>query len=234
VSACFSASSLGLLLAFPHFDGAFIKLLGQVKLPLTALLSAAVLGKRYSLVQWQTILIMGVACTSFTALRLGGNIELGLGVPVVGLAAVLGWVVFNVLATLFAERAFKKASGLPFATIMTNMRIGELIALTFMLLVSEPNFRLHDFFIGWDRSTCAVLVTFLGDAWLSALMVQQLSSVTKNVSKCCTLVALYSISLAMGKKPFVLTQALGAFIIVQATALFASVSLAQTRGTAEK
>jgi len=232
VSACFAASSLGLLLAFPHFDGAFIKLLGQAKLPLTALLSAAVLSRRYSLVQWQIILLIGVACTTFTALKLGSRIQLGGEVSLVGFAAVFAWVFFNVLATLFAERAFKKTEGLPFTTVMTNLRIGEIFAMWMMLLWNVPDFRVGNFFRGWDASTLAVLATFLGDAWLSALMVKNLSSVSKTVAKSCTLVVLYSLSLATGKQTFVLPQALAALIIFQATTLFASASWEQRERTA--
>lgn len=222
VSMCFSLASLGLLLAFPYLDGAFIKLLGQTKLPLTALLSAIVFGRRYTVVQWQIILMICVACTSFTALKIG-SIPVGHSVPILGLTAVFAWVIFNVLATLFAERAFKKSTSLPFITVMTNLRIGEIITITVML-ATLPDWNVRDFFRGWDASTLAVLATLLGDAWLSAIMVKRLSSVTKNVSKCCTLVVLYSIALATGKQPLVLPQALAALLIVQTTLLFAVVS----------
>jgi len=221
VSASFGLSMLCMLMAFQSFDGAFIKLLGQMKLPLTAVFSAVLLGRRYTAVQWQLIFLICVACTSFTALKMS-SVTVG-SVSIVGLVCVTAWVLFNVLATLFSERAFKEAQALPFMTLMTNLRIGELLAMM-VTLAFVPGFHVRHFFRGWDFSTVMVLATLVGDSWLSALMVKQLSSVTTKISKCCSLVVLYAAALASGKQPFVVSQALGAFMIVEATALFATVS----------
>ncbi|CAK0873134.1 unnamed protein product [Prorocentrum cordatum] len=225
VSASFAISLLGLLKSFPHFDGAFIKLVGQIKLPITAILSAIVLGRRYTLVQWQVIICICIACCSFTALRLDSRIAVA-SVPCVGLLWVFTWVVFNALATLFAEWAFKQKDAMPFESIMTHLGVGKMLTVVLSLTL-DSRFQLGQFFGGWDWSTAAIVCTLVGDAWLSGLMVSRLSSVTKNVCKCCTVVVLYCVALATGRQSPVLSQVLGALMIVVLTATFATLSLQQ-------
>jgi len=227
-SACLCIAMLSLLLAFPYFDSGFIKIIGQTKLPLTAILSAVVLGKTYSRVQWQIILLICVACTSLTSLKIDSHVAIG-AVPFFGLLCVLAWVGFNVFGSLLAERAFKKQTDQPFATVLTNLRIGELVVVTVMLFLL-PNFRMRDFFKGWNSSTLVVLAALLGETWFAGLMVKQLSSVTKIITKSCTLVLLYGFGLASGRQPFVLVQALGATMIIQSSVLFTAVTVQGGKG----
>merc|ERR1719253_1939546 len=97
--------------------------------------------------------------------------------------------------------------------------VGQLLTSLAMLLCT-PGFQWGSFFAGWDRSTLLVLVTIMGDEWLSALMVKRLSSVDKTVAKCSTLVILYSVAIVVGAQPLVLSQACGALMIVASTTLF--------------
>eukprot|EP00929_Paragymnodinium_shiwhaense_P066740 TRINITY_DN33522_c0_g1_i1.p1 TRINITY_DN33522_c0_g1~~TRINITY_DN33522_c0_g1_i1.p1 ORF type:complete len:536 (-),score=87.88 TRINITY_DN33522_c0_g1_i1:182-1702(-) len=228
VAASFSISLLGLLLAFRYFDGAFIKLIGQMKLPLTALLSSLVLARRYSSLQWQVILLITLACTSFTALKLNGVGTYAEGALLIGFPCILMWIVFNVTATLLAEKILKAKSEFNFLELMVQLRLGELMTTAIMLSI-YPSFRWIEFFKGWDITTLCVLCTFIGDAWLSALMVKRLSAVTKNVSKCVTLSVLYLYALYTGRQQYALAQALGAIMIVQTTVLFAGASDLQAK-----
>lgn len=223
VSAGFVTSMLLFLQAFRSYDGAFIKLLGQMKLPLTALLSYTFLGVRYSSVQWQIILMICVGCTTFTLIKLG-DVQVG-AVSYLGLAYVLGWALFNVVASLYGEKALKDREALPFPTIMANMRIGEMVAIALLLALHVQGFQLRRFFDGWDMSTIIVMITLVSDAWISATMVKRLSSVAKNISKCGSLVVLYALSVARGGRGLVPVQALSALLILQSTVLFVSVSM---------
>eukprot|EP00931_Biecheleriopsis_adriatica_P068711 TRINITY_DN42621_c0_g1_i1.p1 TRINITY_DN42621_c0_g1~~TRINITY_DN42621_c0_g1_i1.p1 ORF type:complete len:415 (-),score=68.06 TRINITY_DN42621_c0_g1_i1:3-1217(-) len=221
VSASFCIAKLFFLSAFPHFNGAFIKLLSQLKLPLTAFLSAIFLGRKYTMVQWQVIFAICSSCTCFLALKVGA-FELN-SLPVFGFSCLLISIFFNVFASLLAERAFKQTRHLSFSMVMVNMRIGEMLT-TVLMLAAVPGFRPTHMFHNWDVSTVMILVALIADAWFSAMLVKRLSSVTKSVAKCSTLVALYGISLVNGKQPWVLAEALVALVVVQSTALFVTVS----------
>eukprot|EP00401_Gymnodinium_catenatum_P042600 CAMPEP_0117571856 /NCGR_PEP_ID=MMETSP0784-20121206/59999_1 /TAXON_ID=39447 /ORGANISM="" /LENGTH=423 /DNA_ID=CAMNT_0005370093 /DNA_START=172 /DNA_END=1444 /DNA_ORIENTATION=- len=220
VSASFCVATLGLLLAFRYFDGAFIKLLGQMKLPLSALLSWALLSRKYSPVQWLVIIAISASCASFTWLRMGCfSVD---SVPIAGLFCVLVWILCNISASLFSERALKTRVSQPFPVVMTNIALGQLFT-TFAMLLVTSGFEASHFFHGWDWTTLAVLATMVGDEWLSALMVKRLSTVSKVVTKCASLVVIYAIGVAKGTQPLALSQALAAMMIVQTTALFALV-----------
>lgn len=223
VSACFAFAMFNQLSAFKYFDGPFIKLLGQMKLPFAALLSFFVFRRKYSGLQWQIILLMTVACMTFMVVRLGS-----VAIPdITPLLYVLLWILFNAAGTIIGEKILKKQH-LPFTTLMTNMRLGELLTTSIFLLFD--GLQLRDFFAGWDRTTWLVVITYFGEVWLSGMMVKRLSSVTKYASKCFSLVVLYSIALYTGRQHFVLTQALGALLIVQSTALFAFTFAARAGG----
>lgn len=230
VSAFFSLSMVGMQKAFIHgLDGAFIKLLGQMKLPLTALFSRVMFGKKYSLLEWQIILMSCVTCCSYTLVSGDASAPEVSAFHSQGLLFIMAWVLGNVLGTLFAEQAYK-AKRLPFTVLMTNIRIGELVCMVFSLTGTsfQGKFDLCNFFQGWDLWTLGVLVTMLGDTWLSGIMVKQLSSVTKHISKCSTLVVLYMFSLG-GGKPFSLVQAVAACMIIQTTSLFATSAIEKDR-----
>mmetsp|Transcript_4454 Transcript_4454/g.9743 ORF Transcript_4454/g.9743 Transcript_4454/m.9743 type:complete len:437 (-) Transcript_4454:181-1491(-) len=229
ISICFFLSNLAQLNAFRYFDGTFIKLFGQTKLPLTALLSYILLHRRYALQQWLTMAMLTVSCTAFTVMRLGvGGVSMSDTVNPLGLFFVLMWVVLNVIGTLQAERAFKGKPEMPFTTVMMRLHAGKLLA-SGTWLCFMPAFSLRSFFVGWDSTTVLVLFTLLFDAWLSGAMVKTLSSVTKSVVKCASLVLLYIVGLSTGRQGFNLPEMLTGVTIVLQTLLFATLSPALAR-----
>ncbi|CAL1157211.1 unnamed protein product [Cladocopium goreaui] len=219
-SLCFSLSSIALLKAFVHLDAAFIKLVGQVKLPLAALVSTFLLRTRYSLSEWFSLLILFLACGAFKAMTIGGGDAHGFG-PVCVL------VMCNVFAALFAERAFKKSPDrLPFVVIMTNMRIGEILFALGFLFCEHGSHGFENFFINWDSSTMWVFGTHILDLWMTAFMVKELSSVSKYVSKCLTMVVLFAIALQRGHlagrhRPTI-AETMVALIVILTTLQFAT------------
>jgi len=220
VAASFCISQFGLLKAFYYFDGAFIKLLGQMKLPVTALLSYFVLNRRYSGRQWLVMLSICVCCFVFTLLRVGGVQALDMpGEWLNGILFVFIWIMANILASLFSERVYKARPDLTFPALMANTMIGELCTSSLMLAM-EPEFQVSHFFKGWDRTTFAYLVVLMFEEWLSALMVRRLSSVSKTLSKACSMVLLYILALASGVQQLCLWQVLFAFCIMASTASF--------------
>lgn len=218
VSLGFGLSSLSLLQTFRYFDAAFVKLLGQMKLPFTALFTTLFLSRSYSLKQWHMILMICTACSSFMVLKMGGSIRVGT-MSWVGLCCIGSWIICNVLATLVIERVFQRSPKLSFSALMTRLEAGKLISIA-MLWFFTPGVTLAAFYKGWDFTTFLVLACVIGDEWLSGLMVKQLSSVAKSASKCVSLAALYAVALATGRQPADLLHVLGAVMIVQTTALF--------------
>eukprot|EP00913_Durusdinium_trenchii_P001993 g1843.t1 len=174
-SVCFSLSSINLLNAFDHLDGAFIKLVSQVKLPAAALVSTFVLRKRYSLSQWLTMLIICCACACFTA-----------------------------LAAEAAGEASRSAG-------CRGKRV------------------MRYFFLHWDATTLWVLAGHFADIWMTAFMVVQLSSVSKYVAKCITMVVLFGINIWKGYCSCNLQQVLVAAIVILATLQFSSLGSERTR-----
>ncbi|CAJ1401454.1 unnamed protein product [Effrenium voratum] len=138
------------------------------------------------------------------------------------------WVGCNVLATLFAERAFKKRNALPFEVTMTNMRVGEVLVAFFLLFLEHGNHGFNRFFVHWDASTLWVLGTHVLDIWMTAFMVVKLSSVSKYLSKCMTMLVLFGIAVWNGRNgrctPASLPEALVALIIILSTLQFSALA----------
>jgi len=236
VSACFFVSGACLLQAFSSFDGAFIKLISQAKLPLTALLAVVLLGQKYTAAQWQVICLVCVACILFTALKIGTVSARGAG-HAAGLLLVAVSISGNVLGNLFAELAFKRRGALPFSAVMTNIRLGEMLSAAAMLFWLVGPTGARNIFAQWNWTIAAVLAAMLADTWLSGLVVVRMSSLVKGMAKCGSLVVVYMLALMAGKQSFALPQVLSAVVIVQLTALFATISrsappqLERRRGT---
>lgn len=228
VSASFGLASLCLLQAFRHFDASFVKILGQLKLPFAAVISTILLGRRYSSLQWQLILLITIACMSFAVLRVG-VLDIS-GVHDLGFFFVMGWVVLNCVGTILAEKLFKDGWKLDLPVLMVHMRVGE--ALTALVaLVLRHGLDFSSALNGWDFSTVLLMFAMLGDSWLSALMVKHLSSVATKVSKTVSLVVLYGHGVMTARTPFVLLEALGALMIAESTALFVTASVTKSAGS---
>lgn len=64
VACCFTASKLALLSALAHLDAGTVRVLAQGGLPMVAV-GSAMLGKKYSLLQWQAIWMIGFGVVTF-------------------------------------------------------------------------------------------------------------------------------------------------------------------------
>ncbi|CAE7795871.1 unnamed protein product [Symbiodinium sp. CCMP2456] len=226
-SVLFACSSISLLKAFEKQSAAFIKLVGQLKLPLAAFLARYFLGKRYSLALKLNIWTISCACGAIVVLRTNLNFW-GIFNK---LKYILFMVISNVGANLAAESSLKRPNALPFHVIMTNMRIGEIICtLVFLFgynllqrLQHESSFS-WNIFSGWDQTILLVVGSHVLDTWITALMVKRLSSVHKYVVKCFTMVVLFGITWYRGKRSWTLAEVLVAVMIVLLTLQFAALS----------
>lgn len=217
-----------------------VKVLYQLKLPLTMLLSTVMLKRRYSVLQMQALGVIFFAVNAFTSLhaassgllisRAGASATTGSGL--LGVSLVLFAVCLNVIGSLVAEKAFRENPDIPVYSTVANLKAGEaIVAFTLLTLLPSSPLSLQTFFqspmqifAGFDMTTWRLMALLLADSWMSALVVNRLSSVSKNVAKSLSIIALYTMSVATGTEVFSLPQAFIAMLVVQGSLLFSSVS----------
>ncbi|CAK0790067.1 unnamed protein product [Prorocentrum cordatum] len=184
------------------------KVLLQLRLPATVLLSMAVLGRRYRFYQVQGLTNVFLGVVAFTLLRAPPGLApaapraagewLGLGL----VACQIGC---SVLASVLAERSLGSTEGVPFYTAIAQLKAGELaVALASMCLLPgrafepgallrRPSAMLEGFgrAVPAGRQLCTpvwlLALCLLADGWMSALVVRSLSSVAKLIAKCLSL-----------------------------------------------
>jgi len=228
VGLLFVVSAAGQLMAYNYMGGTVVKILGQLKLPLTVLLSRAILGVSHSTLQWQVIMCIFTACIAFTYLKVDGDLS---SPSVAGLPFVGAWIGGNCVASLFAEQALKNEA-LPFYARVTQQRMSESVAAWAMLFSLSPEAMSSpaSFFEGWDWHVILLVVILGIDGWLSAMVVARLSSVHKSIAKTAALVLLACIHTVLGHETMTFAEALAALLVVQCSALFASLPAASGRG----
>eukprot|EP00931_Biecheleriopsis_adriatica_P075824 TRINITY_DN49604_c0_g1_i1.p1 TRINITY_DN49604_c0_g1~~TRINITY_DN49604_c0_g1_i1.p1 ORF type:complete len:477 (+),score=87.76 TRINITY_DN49604_c0_g1_i1:193-1431(+) len=237
VSGLFSLGTWCLLQAMARLPPLLVKILGQLKLPTTVLLSALVLKRQYSFLQIQGLANIFFAVTAFMALQLdpsseSPNLDAG---AVAGFLFVAGGIICNVFGSILAESEIKKgADATAFYATVANLKVGECIA-SFALMSLKPKApvpvleMLKDplsMFDGFDAKAWCLVLLLIGDSWISTLVVQRLSSVVKSISKCLSLVVLYLTSLIVFKtETFALPQFMLALLVASGAGLFAYASV---------
>eukprot|EP00927_Polykrikos_kofoidii_P062428 TRINITY_DN5723_c0_g1_i1.p1 TRINITY_DN5723_c0_g1~~TRINITY_DN5723_c0_g1_i1.p1 ORF type:complete len:583 (-),score=61.25 TRINITY_DN5723_c0_g1_i1:78-1826(-) len=233
----------------------FAKLLFQLKLPCTVFFSTMILRRGYSLLQLQALGNISLAVITFTCLRnercsIGStdqtiecshviNARSGKGLLFCGLA-----VCFSSLGTVLCEKAFLDGEGrISWWTTVAYLKAGESVV-AFALLSIVPNAPLPLgelvrrpllLFKGFDQSVWMVVVFLLSDAWMNVLLVKTLSSVSKSISKCLSLIVLYLLSvLILREEEFWLPTLLLAFVVGNGIGLFANASSSAQRGLSQR
>eukprot|EP00421_Protoceratium_reticulatum_P003594 CAMPEP_0168357176 /NCGR_PEP_ID=MMETSP0228-20121227/450_1 /TAXON_ID=133427 /ORGANISM="Protoceratium reticulatum, Strain CCCM 535 (=CCMP 1889)" /LENGTH=290 /DNA_ID=CAMNT_0008369683 /DNA_START=65 /DNA_END=937 /DNA_ORIENTATION=- len=243
VSGLFCFGTWLTLSAVTYLAPVFVKVLFQLKLPVTVLLSSLLLKRRYSILQVQALMNVFLAVTAFTALRVGCVSSFaprecgGLALVSLGLLCVAGAVACNVLASLLAERALKNEGGAASAPVhvtVANLKAGEaLVAFALMSLVPGAPLPLSTLlrspssaFTGFGTAAWLLSASLIADGWMSALVVKELSSVVKALSKCLSLIVLYLISLGiLQTEVFSLPQFILAVLVASGTQQFTYASL---------
>uniref|UniRef100_A0A7S0A9L7 Sugar phosphate transporter domain-containing protein n=1 Tax=Pyrodinium bahamense TaxID=73915 RepID=A0A7S0A9L7_9DINO len=232
VSLCFATGLSLKMMAVNHFQAGTIKIVGQLRLPMLALLSTVLLARKYSVVQWQVIAMITTSCMSFVLLKGQGRHDSGKRWKWTGLSQLFAWVVLNVLGGIAAERAYK-TRGSPFYAQKVSEDFGHLLVALVMLLVIVPHFnpdenilnqkcRPHGFFDSWDARTVVVVIFLFLDAWIGNMLLKEFSGVTRSVAKAFAISVVYFVSFFYAKdrkRNPALT--LVAILVVQSSLLFA-------------
>lgn len=235
VACCFALGLSLKMMAVNHFQAGTIKITGQLRLPLMAVVSCSLLGRRYSAIQWQVIALISMSCVSFVLVKGQGRLQSGRNMKLFGWSQLLGWTGLNVLGGILAEKTYK--SGLaPYYVQKVAQDFGHLLTSTVMLFLVVPRFNPEEdildrkarpggFFDSWDFRTLAVVGFLFLDAWIGNLLLKEFSGVTRAVAKAFAVAAVYLVSLLYAKDRLsnpALT--LMAVMVIQSSILYAFVS----------
>lgn len=224
------------MMAVRHFHAGAIKIVGQLRLPCIVLFSTLLLGRRYSIVQWQVLAMITTSCIAFVLLKGGGREREGKAWNAAGMCQVLAWVLLNVLGGIAAEHTYKSRVALPYYMQKVSADCCFLLVSLVMLLVVVPYFqpdedicdkrrRPNGFFDSWDMRTVVVVAFLYLDAWVGNLLLKEFSGVTRSIAKAFGVSIVYFVSLlyAKGGRSNA-SLSLLAISVLQSSILFALVS----------
>lgn len=239
IAGAFCAAQVFALQALRAFDAGSLKVMAQVNLPTTALLSWLVLGRHYSGRQWLAIALLLNVTMAFLQVRMlffsppqrWVEIESGYGrAPDKGLGMLyfLGGVTLSCSASIFAERFLKDRRDVPFYIQKTNLMFGELLSACFMAHLhtdADGNVcsweQIHD----W-RQLPVILIWFI-HGWIAGLLVKRCSALVKNVSHILSALVTYFLPLIYGihgaSTPHFWPVTLSALLVLIAVLVFATV-----------
>lgn len=223
------------MMAVNHFQAGTIKIFGQSRLPLTALMSSVLLARQYTAVQWQVISLITMSCVCFVVMKGQNRAREGKAWKWIGLFQILSWVLLNVLGGLVAERTYKSRDA-PYFVQKVSQDFGHFLTGLVMLFLVVPRFKRGEnildrtrrpggFFDSWDIRTWTVVITIFIDAWISNALLKEFSSVTRSITKAVGVSVVYFASLRYAKERKendALT--IVALMVVQSSVLFTFVS----------
>jgi len=235
VACCFATGLSLKMMAVNHFQAGTLKIMGQLRLPMVAMLSTLLLARRYSALQWQVIGLITTSCVSFVVLKGQGRQRAGKAWKWGGLLQLFGWVALNVTGGVLAEQTYK-SGGAPYYVQKVAQDFGHLLVSAVMLLAVVPRFKPDEnildkdrrpggFFDSWDTRTLLVVGFLFLDAWVGNLLLKEFSGVTRSVAKAFSISVVYFVSLLYAKERWKEpTLTLVAFIVIQSSVLFSFVS----------
>jgi len=234
--ACLFATGLSLkMMSVNYFQAGTIKIVGQLRLPMLAVGSTLLLGRYFSVVQWQVIALITTSCVSFVLLKGQGRLKEGKTFKWKGLSQLAGWVIMNCVGGILAEMTYKSGNT-PYYIQKVAQDFGHLLTSLVMLFLVVPRFspredirnketRPGGFFDSWDIRTVAVVGFLFLDAWIGNLLLKEFSSVTRTVAKAFGVATVYFVSLFYSKERksnWALTVV--AVVVIQSSILYSFVS----------
>eukprot|EP00386_Alphamonas_edax_P005115 GDKI01016067.1.p1 GENE.GDKI01016067.1~~GDKI01016067.1.p1 ORF type:complete len:358 (-),score=97.46 GDKI01016067.1:144-1217(-) len=186
-----SASDVFEMEANRYVDSATYTVLGQSKLIVTAILMAALLGKRQTTVQWMVLVVLtlGMCEYVFTA---GGAATISWNGVLLALAKVF---VSCINAVVMEQKMRQDNSGAPFLVQYTQVRFASVLATAgYFLLRDWQHLCDHSFnvFAGWTWRTYAlVLLGFVAKGMITQFLLKVLDSVLKGISEVAALLLVY-------------------------------------------
>ena len=201
----FSISQTTKLFAVSLSDAGTVKVFSQLKIIITGVFAGTVLGQRFSLTQWQTMILLLTLLVAFAVASDSAGAGNHQKLHLAFLFATL-FSFFGCMASLLDEKLLK-ASTLPFYSQRTQL---DLMGLPWavLMLFAVPAYTDDDddrywacgddcafpFFHHWCGATVFALCCNTGQAWLSGFLVKHLSTVTKNIASAAAFVVTFFLS----------------------------------------
>lgn len=214
VACAFCAAQLMGLEALRVFDAGSLKVLAQINLPATTLLSWLFLNRRYSARQWYAMALLFIASMAFLQVRVlfyelsgtGGqkvtqrDLDRNNEEKTWGTFCILSGILLSSMASICAERFLKTRYDLPFYIQKTNLMFGELFCSCLLLHLrtergSGCSWEILDVYRDW-RQMLVILIWFV-HGWIAGLLVKRCSALTKNVSHILSALVTYFLPLIL-------------------------------------
>jgi len=196
------------MMAVNHFQAGTIKVIGQLRIPMLALLSWMILSHTYSLMQWQVIALLTTSAYIFVQLKGQVREQEGKSWKWRGLGQLLAWVVLNSVGAVYAERTYKSGD-VPFYVKKLVQDVGHLIVAGVMLLIVarcdkrenifNAKHRPGGFFDSWDYKTWVAVFFLFLDAWVSNRLLKDFSAFTRCILKVVSVALTYFVSMTYAK-----------------------------------
>jgi drug/metabolite transporter (DMT)-like permease len=239
----FSISQTAKVIAIAYVGAGVNKVLAQTRVLMSALLAVVILGSRFTIQQWQCMIVIGWGVIIFSIniqkedeargdLKAEQDFNLGISWGCLG-------IFFSCFGSLMSEKRMKQVS-LPFymqkaQTEMMSLPFAVSMLYVLPWLTSRPQDRywecggnmeecgfLGGFFHHWNLGTWVAVVVVSLHAWCSGMLVKHLSTVAKNLANAVSFVAVFFVGswLMTGKEPSLETVLL-ALLVLQCAMLYA-------------
>jgi len=195
----FAAAQIFSLQALRAFDAGSLKIISQVNLPITALLSWLVLDRRLSAQQWLATILLFILSVAFLQVRMlffepfhQADKKLLERTPdkVIGMFYCLAGITLSCCASILAERFLKVRCEVPFYIQKTNLMLGELVASIFMVKLN-PERDTCTWEQVWDWRQAPIILLWVTHGWIAGLLVKQCSALVKNISHILSALVIY-------------------------------------------
>ncbi|CAE7353708.1 unnamed protein product [Symbiodinium natans] len=207
VAACFSLSQTFTIMAYSAgVSGMENTVVGNVYLPLSALLSRWIFRRSYSFLEWIALTALMLSASVFVLLQQSPSGQVSSHIFSTGILFVILSVCMSCLASMLSEKIMKAGSS-PFYIQKVTLDIGSFLTSIVMLFVcgvasQRPNdafWKTRDvsgrmeagIFVAWDARMVLVLVVTLLQNWLAGLVAKRLSTVIRSSAQQISLLIVY-------------------------------------------
>lgn len=220
VATCFSLSQTFTIMAYSSgVSGMENTVIGNVYMPLSALLSRWIFRRSYSFLEWIALTVLMLSASAFVLLQNSASGSPSESIFNTGISYVLLSVVMSCLASMLSEKIMK-AGNSHFYIQKVNLDVGSFFTSILMLFVCgitskrdqdafwkkrvvEDGRMEAGIFVAWNLQMIIVLVVTLLQNWLAGFVAKRLSTVIRSSAQQLSLLIVYFVGdLLLNKKGF--------------------------------
>lgn len=220
VATCFSLSQTFTIMAYSSgVSGMENTVIGNVYMPLSALLSRWIFRRSYSFLEWVALTVLMLSASAFVLLQNSASGSPSESIFNTGISYVLLSVVMSCLASMLSEKIMK-AGNSHFYIQKVNLDVGSFFTSILMLFVCgltskrdqdafwkkrvvEDGRMEAGIFVAWNWQMIIVLVVTLLQNWLAGFVAKRLSTVIRSSAQQLSLLIVYFVGdLLLNKKGF--------------------------------